>query len=72
MCLFVINYIKIFCMYHLCMAGLQKLRMLNLEGCNVTAACLESISGSLSLSFSGPLRILSSFFLTLKHNVDVP
>lgn len=32
------------------MAGLHKLSMLNLEGCNVvTASCLESISGLLSL-----------------------
>lgn len=33
---------------YLSMAGLHKLVMLNLEGCNVTAACLDSISGTVS------------------------
>lgn len=41
-----------------CMAGLHKLNMLNLEGCNITAACLESISGLLSLCCSCFLMIL--------------
>lgn len=33
------------CLYHLCLTGLHNLSLLNLEGCPVTAACLDSLAG---------------------------
>lgn len=32
--------------YYVCVTGLRNLILLNLEGCHVTAACLDSISGA--------------------------
>lgn len=42
-----------FCGYNFCVAGLHKLSLLNLEGCPVTAACLESLSGFYSVQVLG-------------------
>lgn len=49
-----------------CFAALHKLELLNMEGCPVTAACLESISGSHSASSIQSFIIfyLLDFFLT--------
>jgi hypothetical protein len=42
-----------FCGYNLCVAGLHKLSLLNLEGCPVTVASLASLSGFYSVQVLG-------------------
>ncbi|XLS84785.1 hypothetical protein HN51_034951, partial [Arachis hypogaea] len=41
-------------------SGLQKLSLLNLEGCLVTAACLDSLAGRSKSSSSSPTASLLS------------
>lgn len=66
-------YVPLFCsLYYLVIClwftGLPKLTSLDVEGCNITADCLESISGNFKFSPSLKLLILNSnYYFPCSH-----